>query len=911
MRGKEIVVGLLLGALSLLGVWLLGAAEDPPREAGPTDTSAERETPPSAREAEPVPPAEAPDVAPAGAEPPAAPSATPGAGRVSETLDALPEVLGVVLHGTVRGPAGFLGDAELVLYAGKDKRGGGKKPTPAPPVAAVSTDARGAFRFEGLTGGTALRLVARCAGHVPAEAWLSLPAEGALEQDFALAAGLQLEGRVEDQRGVPLAGIDVEAAAKSGPAVRATSAADGRFLLDGLAPGPVWLTARDPRGLHVGDTWVEARAGERGVVLVMVRGASLRGEVRERGQPLAGVRIGLRGADEFLPSRYTTSDSLGAFGFGALEAGEYALHAAHADFFEATLPALAVREAAETWVDVELGRGATVRGVVVDQTGEPLEGARVVRLPGLVQGWGRKAEGWVEGRLAESRWLEGEPLPDDLLGLRVARTGADGRFALPALGDAMHRLVAYAEGYPRGGATVRVADGVDPAPLTIRLIAGGQLIGRVLDPVGLPVAGVEVRVEGASGEEREVSSDAEGRFRVPELAPGRYALTAYAGGWKESDAAARAEATVGAGEEVHVDLVFARGAEVRGRLLADGQPLADVGFLFRLADPDALGRRGTTDGQGRFVVPSLPPGAYDIQLHLEGKNVVSLPAEVPEDAPVVDLGELEVPSTRLAGQIVDSLAEPVEGASVALYQLAADGAEVRLAAHAWSSAEGFVLRGMSGGSYRLRVHKPGYLAAVQELELAAGSTRGELRVVLEEGARLRGKVRLADGAPAPSYVIARCQDGPLAGTREQGSFEPDGSYLVTGLDAGHTYLVYARKDGFAPARALLEIQAGEQTLDLTLGPAAQLELQVVDGGLPVAGAEVALLFPDGGWHGELAALKTPVIAPTTDARGRLVLADLRAESYQLSIRTPSEELQAPLTLAVGDNARTVDLALLR
>jgi len=61
----------------------------------------------------------------------------------------------------------------------------------------------------------------------------------------------------------------------------------------------------------------------------------------------------------------------------------------------------------------------------------------------------------------------------------------------------------------------------------------GAIAGSVSDPSGAPVAGAAVVIDSeATGEERDLTTNAEGNFSVPFLTPGNYDLTVRTNGFK-------------------------------------------------------------------------------------------------------------------------------------------------------------------------------------------------------------------------------------------------------------------------------------------------------------------------------------------------------------------------------------------
>lgn len=86
---------------------------------------------------------------------------------------------------------------------------------------------------------------------------------------------------------------------------------------------------------------------------------------------------------------------------------------------------------------------------------------------------------------------------------------------------------------------------------------GPALSGQVVDRDGAPVAGAAVMFAGASPEHPDIAqmTDAEGRFRYPRLAPGRYTIVARDAQGRNG----RAEAEVTAGAAAQARIVLGEG----------------------------------------------------------------------------------------------------------------------------------------------------------------------------------------------------------------------------------------------------------------------------------------------------------------------------------------------------------------
>jgi RNA polymerase sigma factor (sigma-70 family) len=454
-----------------------------------------------------------------------------------------------------------------------------------------------------------------------------------------------IHGRVLDLDGQPVANVQVcrvapevttpgEFPARRGIETdpRATSGADGRFVLE--APRIGWLTASAPGWTTVlsGELWLEP--GE--TLLVLAPARRVGGVVVSAdGRPLEGVELALEVApqrllalgpllDEVEPvPRATTTDAAGAFTFDGAPSGPLVL-TAQKDGFEIGIVELEDSAAREA-LRIELAPSTipAVTGRVVDAAGEPVAGASVS------------------------------------LGQRIATCDADGAFHVSF--DPRH-----AHGEPGAGSVLRAAragvglaqreivlPGVGEPPLEVLLVLAERpraLEGRVLDPRGEPVAGVEVFVveDTPFGREplggapqwwaersleeklgaRPATTSAEGRFRIEGLSARSYRLQAL-----DSARLIRStSAPIPAGSE-GVELVLDR--EARGPLAGRvvdrlGRPVPGVRVSVSLREwsfgPEdrgsslAIGQGTETDAEGRFALEGV--AREGIFLRLEGEAIV-------------------------------------------------------------------------------------------------------------------------------------------------------------------------------------------------------------------------------------------------------------------------------------------------
>jgi hypothetical protein len=258
-----------------------------------------------------------------------------------------------------------------------------------------------------------------------------------------------------------------------------------------------------------------------------------------------------------------------------------------------------VRERPDGSVIVTVVEGGALRGTVVDGTDRPL--AAVVG--------GTWSAGDRNGAVSS-----------------VATDPTTGAFTLEAVPAGRAMLTVRVAG--RGEWSVRTVVPV-PEPFVIRVPSGGTVVGRVTDGAGAPVADVELLVTsgprepppaGPSSSRVRGKSTADGSFRLVGMLPGRVSTVAMLapGRPARTESAGRARwtgAEVRDGAETRLDLVFARGGVVTGRVTEVGTkaPVADAEVAVRAPDGRHVELRGgpvKTDATGLYRFGGRPLGRY-------------------------------------------------------------------------------------------------------------------------------------------------------------------------------------------------------------------------------------------------------------------------------------------------------------
>jgi len=640
------------------------------------------------------------------------------------------------------------------------------------------------------------------------------------------------------------------------PAAVATAGDDGRFAIEGLAAG-AWhvraVTADGARGAASVDLAVD---GARASVDVAVGGGRevFAGRVvRADGTPFQGLvtvdRAG--GGRQGLGSLVAVGELLdldreGRFRATGLEAGAYVVSAIEVGAFRAVGKPIGV-PMTQPYVLTVGGLATPLEGRVVGEAdGAPVAGAEV---------------------------LAGGRGSDDLE-LVVARTTSDaeGKFVLTVGSGTDGAVVISAPGYALAMVTLALTP---TGPLEVRLARTGSVSGRVTaEAAGTPVGGLRISATSAGRglpfAGPPVVTDADGRYRIDDVAPGEALVTAEGGGWVPKDAGDPARgfdplvALVEPGKVTTVDLVVARGARLAGVVLGpDGAPSPGAVVRALARASDAMPRPGgptptftpTASGaDGVFLLEGLASDRpYDVVVTAPGAAETRVGPTLATTATPPPRVEVRlVPIHAIDVLVVDAeKATPVVGATVRVTGTNGIAATSRVGA-------------VTDGQGRARVEvAPGAAATVHvahEDFLPFPGTKvvdGEPRVVvtLRPALTISGTVLQPDGTPAAAARVT--SDGRGRWVRPTQT-DARGRFRLTSLEAG-TYDVEARllKAERVGLVATASVAAGTTDLVLKLvrpeGQATGLVVKVLDpDGKPVPRAYVQVDYGNGGSSGSTA-----------------------------------------------------------
>jgi len=653
--------------------------------------------------------------------------------------------------------------------------------TSGPPVALASTQADG--RYELTTDSGDFAITVRHPEYVGVDGQLAV--RGPTTFDAVLTPGAALRGIVltRDRREpVPGARVTIRGGRASGAMgglVReVVSGDDGKFVVTGLGSGRVWIGAVGPN--HVSRDPVEIALGiadSRDDVEVLVDPARrIRGIVTHEGAPAGDAVVSAylgggdaSGTDERMEMLAmggesgeiaAETDADGVFELWGLAPGVYELAASGPH----SLPSPAVRADA-TRADVdgiafELGRGVIVRGRV-----DPPQVATVT-LGGMMM---------FE---ASARWQTAAGVT----------TGADGRFELHGAEPGETAIYATTTSGAAGEAMVTVG-ATGASDVVIKLATTGVTVaGRVSDAGGKPVVGVYV-----AGWSAVTGTD--GSFRAIGVVPGEYTLS-VTDVEEELEVIApqlpanTIEVPAGGMSDLAIT-VEARDRTMRGVVIGvDGKPAPDTWVVaapavsesepFLIEDaPDApdlsraafdwTGRNkiALTDADGRFAIPGLRAGIYDVAAEGAKGNARGIARNASPDRPV------RIQLTALGGL---TIAVARGGAPVTRYDLEVSGPEPDQ--RTVSAADGRItLTGLPPGEYSIRaVTADG--AAKTTITLAQGAS-STATLAIGAWATVTGQiVDQATGKPIPS-ISAFIQDALLSADTDSTSWVSDANGRFT------------------------------------------------------------------------------------------------------------------------------------
>ncbi|MBL8623658.1 MAG: carboxypeptidase regulatory-like domain-containing protein [Myxococcales bacterium] len=677
---------------------------------------------------------------------------------------------------------------------------------------------------------------------------------------------------VVDGAGLPVGDVAVTAVPESAVKVGATEPAvavvavtgpDGHVELEGLVPGRYRVTLEGAAIFTSEVRYVPVPADV--MRLVAARRVALAGVVTDGGQPAAGATVALD-SDALYGTREVTAGADGKFAFDELPEGSYRVWAWRGDRAARSLRVPRLGRGPFADVTLALEPAAIVLGRVVDrQTGAGLAAAVTLSADAA------------------------DEAP------RHVRTDADGRFRAEGVPPGKWTASAWAPGWLLAG-TVSFTPG--RGDLTLELIPGGVVEGKVVDDTGAPVAGAVVTATGRGSGGLEVSAaGADEQLRRALGLAVRPALAAAPLG-ADAQFVPRGELGVMLGP-----IPFAPppgAARTTVAMLTDADDPAfdpDTPVAPLPVDP-AYVPIWTTGADGRFRLTGLPAGGYVPVAEAPGFAVGrGAPLTLALGQIVVGV-ELVLPrGAMVAGRVSDQRGAPVGGAIVRFAPAEPIGSRgvVEVATDADGNYRAGPLAGAQAVSARAWGH--GDFAGVLDVKRPADGSDVPYDVTLVVAdAELEGVVEDPAGLPV---VGARIAIDAGAGAGRATVAGPGGRFRLTMLAAGPIQLRVEHPD-----------YPGERAT-VTTGDAARVVLRW--------GGGLELVVFDHHTGANLPGLPVLATGPgkarrelSTDAAGRVRLTPIVPGAWTLAVRTPGYVARAlAVTVPPGDRPAQITAPDLR
>jgi protocatechuate 3,4-dioxygenase beta subunit len=527
------------------------------------------------------------------------------------------------------------------------------------------------------------------------------------------------------------------------------------------------------------------------------------------GHPARKARVSISAA-ELRGGRTTATDELGRFVFAGLPAGRFSVRVSkpgHANVSygqrrpDSPGTPIQIGEGQKVDIQLQLPRGGVITGTIQDEQGEAIPGTQVRVLRHTTQGgqptmqqagsdstddrgvyriYGlqpgdyvvaatpRNSTSFAPAAALQALEVAGamdraEALAErvEALQTKVGRIAPELESRLPTDESVEGYAPVYYPGTTAPGSAARVTVGAGEEKMgidfSLQLVPIARVEGVVVSSTGEAARNIQVSLVNLGEALPSIGGgssrpDADGRFRIPNVAPGRYLLVARAtmgapgrggrGGGAIAQLPGRggraALADTGrlwASTEVSVDgrnvsdlvLTLQPGITLSGRLVFEGTtPMpSDLSRVRVAASPAdtigpargiALSAAGVADANGRFTITSVVPGRYRITATgglqgwtlassvISGQDTLDFPIEVKAEPIGGAILTFRDRQSELTGTIVDERGQPAPAYTVIVYPAEREfwtPGSRRISSQRPGTDGRFTFRNLPPGEYRL------------------------------------------------------------------------------------------------------------------------------------------------------------------------------------------------------------------
>lgn len=607
--------------------------------------------------------------------------------------------------------------------------------------------------------------------------------------NFQLDRRHRVTGLVTLPGGELASGATVVAEDEAGTVVASTiTAPDGSFEL-WLLPGAFRVYATPPEGVSAAPTYIGGRsvvsatlftAEPNGTTVSSVQLpplATLRGIVSDSGGTgLAGVTVTIfTESGSFIRSVVTVGD--GAYDFGEVAESPVKVGfeaSAGSPFVSDYYPgvdtlgeATAVILDGPAVINHTLVGTSQLRGVVMLENAAAAAGVTVSLTKIGGTGGGRTVETAIDGSYS---FLHVQPGT-----YRVCFT--------PPVGSMYLFECAYGASSGSGASPVEVAPDSD-IEVNTELSLGGSISGVVADTSGVALANVWVVARASGAPAVGGYSGTDGHYSIPAIRPGSYSVS-FEPSATTNFFIQTYDSLVGVTKGQHtegIDAALTKGAQISGTVTTEaGVPAAYVPVDARSAG--GYSAYGWTDSNGEYVVHRLQAGTYRLSVAsyaYSGVRTESVAVELGGSVGGMDIVVSANPppdptTASIAGTVRDPDGAPVDGVRVSVYSRST----------VTDSNGTYVLDNLSAGTYRPSFERSGFVPNTYstDVRLAEGEHVGDIDMVLQRGATIRGVVTTEDGRPVPPNTYLHLREAFGNNARVE-RLSGDGHYELTDIAAG-------------------------------------------------------------------------------------------------------------------------------
>jgi len=673
----------------------------------------------------------------------------------------------------------------------------------------VESDANGQFRFDTLSPGSYTLIVSHDDYASVQLKNVEVPQENLT---VTMEYGGGIAGFVRDRDGNPIPGARVWCHDLAGVRKESITDENGHYQLV-VSVKPLRKKHLNVQATGYARPESTAVVVEEGKVVnkdfELDRASGITGLVKDtQGRPIANVNVMVQLLpDEETPVQrylgYCTTGEDGRFQIDNISPrGRVKLIAEHRFFLKWESEPFQIMPGEILEAEIQMQSGGSLSGIVVDDNGNPVKGARVKAV----------APGASEREAA--------------FGGGFGTTDEQGRFVLRGLGAGTYEVLASASGYLEGRSeAVTLAEGAGVSGITVTLPKAHRLAGVVRTTDGRPVPGARITVVDTSVDgvrKLGAASKEDGSWEVEGLGSQPVEVSAEADGYGRVTLKEVKPDT----QDVLLELPPLGG--VSGIVVnQDGKPVRAFSVKPIPVEIDQGYSRprntrfktfGNVDGSFKFE--DLPPGTYTLNVQSPGYRGTTLENVRVDAGQITDVGTLTLlPGGVLVGRVLDATGAPVAGAKVSVVGgvskfSMAPGRTPR--ATVTTGPDGtFKFEGLRSGRVKVRVSAEGFVPTVSE-EVDPNLQKEELVVTLQPSSGIQGVVIGPDRNPLSGIQVFLKGVGVnvTRGTRT----DAQGRFVFSDIPPG-TYRVRTFK-----FRKPNEKEVREAIEELRVGPGEQVEV---------------------------------------------------------------------------------------